>query len=100
MANPDSFFARAYDAGPGGTWRPVVVALAFAAHADNERVRAALQAAVNVVENCDWSHFCMAPGYDWKDLIAGLIDMMPHTESVPVVAKLDEWAADRVGECV
>lgn len=100
MSYPDNFNSRAYDTGPGRTTPSAVVALAFAAHTDNERVRVALQAALDVIARIDADNHCMAPGYSWSDIVAGLLDMMPRTDCAERVALLDEWAADQVGECV
>ena len=80
--------------------RQDVARLAFVAHTDNERVRAAIEACLAVVLRCDADGYCMAPGYDWPSIIAGLRDMLPQTESAKQVEALDEWARDRVGEFV
>jgi hypothetical protein len=101
MSNfPDNYTTTAYNAGPGRAMTSAVVKLAFAAHIDNERVRAAIQAALDVIARIDADNHCMAPGYGWSDIVAGLLDMMPRTDCAERVSLLDEWAADRVGECV
>lgn len=80
--------------------RQDVARLAFVAHTDNERVRAAIEACLAVVLRCDADGYCMAPGYDWPSIAAGLRDMMPQPENRKQVEALDEWARDRVGEFV
>ncbi len=101
MPYPDNLAAQTLYPPPAAVRaRQQIAALAFAAHTDNERVRKALEAAIGVVERCDPASYCMAPGYDWTDIIAGLRDMMPQTEDRKQVDALDEWARDRVGDVV
>jgi hypothetical protein len=100
MPYPDTYTARAYNAGPGRTLSLAVVVKALDAHVTNARVRFILETAISDLERCDLDTHSMAPGYDLTDIVAGLRDMLPRTDDAAVVAKLDEWAADRVGECV
>ena len=73
---------------------------AEAARQTNAHVWAVLSAALEHLHGLDLDTHSMIPGYDLRDVVSGLRDMRPLLDDAAQLEKLDEWARDRVGECV
>lgn len=71
------------------------------ARQNNAKALSILQLAIGDLERwCDLTGPSMAPGYDLKDIVSGLRDMLPRIDDTAELAKLDEWARDRVEDVV
>ena len=57
-------------------------------------------AIIDLEKQCDLTGPSMAPGYDLADLVSGLRDMLPRIDDTKQIAKLNEWARDRVEDVV
>ena len=68
--------------------------LAHTTHATNARAHAILSRALAEIEALDPPGFCMARGYDWRDLALNLKDMLPQLDG-DMGARLDEWASEQ-----
>jgi len=67
---------------------------------NNGRIRRILQEALTQIERtCDVDGYSMAPGYNLRDIRAGVADMLPQIDNHDQSAAMEAWAwdqADRV----
>lgn len=77
-----------------------IACTAETARQTNAHVWAILTAALDHLRPLDLNTHSMIPGYDLSDVVTGLRDMLPRLDDPDQLAALDEWARDRVGECV
>ena len=68
---------------------------------NNGRIRRILQEALTQLDRtCDMDGHSMAPGYNLRDIRAGVADMLPLVDDHDQTAALDAWAWEHVGDAL
>lgn len=67
-------------------------------HANNARIYAILDRALDELNKCDLHGFSLVQGMDLTDVYDTIESMLPDLDGNDMGEKLNEWAADRAGE--